>query len=307
MGQLTRVSRFAGNTFAIWVILIGIIAFIIPEGFTWISPYINSLLGIIMFGMGMTLTAQDFKAVAKQPKSVIVGVAAQFTVMPLIAFGLAKLFQLPPELAVGVILVGCCPGGTASNVITYLAKGNTALSVAVTSVSTLLAPVLTPALIFVFASQWLNVSFVSMFISVLQVVLIPVVLGIVVRSMLKEKVEKAIPVMPLVSVVAIVAIVGAVVGGNKEQIISTGLLVFSIVVLHNGLGLLIGFLIAKGMKLDLSSQKAVSIEVGMQNSGLGAALAIAHFNPAAAVPSAIFSLWHNVSGPIVATIWNRKK
>ncbi|TDL31452.1 bile acid:sodium symporter family protein [Jeotgalibacillus sp. S-D1] len=306
MGQLTRVSRFAGKTFAFWVLLIGIIAFIIPESFTWISPYINSLLGVIMFGMGMTLTPQDFKAVARQPKSVLVGVAAQFTVMPLIAFGLAKLFQLPPELAVGVILVGCCPGGTASNVITYLAKGNTALSVAVTSVSTLLAPVLTPALIFVFASQWLNVSFTSMFISVLQVVLVPVVLGIAVRSLLKEKVEQAIPVMPLVSVVAIVAIVGAVVGGNKEQIISTGLLVFSIVILHNGLGLLIGFLLAKGMKLDLSSQKAVSIEVGMQNSGLGAALAIAHFNPAAAVPSAIFSLWHNVSGPILATIWNRK-
>ncbi|MEW9502636.1 bile acid:sodium symporter family protein [Jeotgalibacillus marinus] len=306
MSGLVKASRFAGNTFAFWVLLIGVIAFFFPSGFTWIGPYITILLGIIMFGMGMTLTVQDFKAVARQPKSVFIGVAAQYTIMPLLAFGLATLFQLPPELAVGVILVGCCPGGTASNVITYLAKGNTALSVAITSVSTLLAPILTPALIFVFASQWLDVSFFGMFMSVVQVVLIPVVLGIGVRSLLKEKVEKAIPVMPLVSVIAIVAIIGSIVGGSKEQIVTSGLLIFSIVVIHNGLGLLIGFTLAKALKLDLASQKAIAVEVGMQNSGLGATLAAAHFNPVAAVPSAIFSIWHNVSGTLVVTFWSRK-
>ncbi|KIL49171.1 bile acid:sodium symporter family protein [Jeotgalibacillus campisalis] len=306
MNLIERVSHFAGKTFALWVVLIGIIAFFVPSGFLWISPFISLLLGVIMFGMGMTLTTDDFKRVAKQPKSVAVGVAAQFSIMPLLAFGLAKAFQLPPEIAIGVILVGCCPGGTASNVITYLAKGNTALSVAITSVSTLLAPVLTPALIYLFASEWLEVSFLSLFVSVIQVVLVPVILGIMVRSLFKEKVKKAVPVMPLVSVIAIVAIVGAVVGGNKEAIVTSGVLIFTIVVLHNVLGLLVGFGLAKAMKLDYSSQKAISIEVGMQNSGLGAALAMAHFNPVAAVPSALFSLWHNVSGPVAATLWNRK-
>ncbi|KIL52026.1 bile acid:sodium symporter family protein [Jeotgalibacillus soli] len=307
MGVLTKISRFAGSTFAIWVLLIGVIAFIIPAGFTWIGPHIALLLGIIMFGMGMTLTVQDFSAVAKQPRSVFIGVAAQYTIMPLLAFGLATAFQLPPALAVGVILVGSCPGGTASNVITFLAKGNTALSVAVTSVSTLLAPILTPAIVFLFASQWLEISFMSMFVSVIQVVLVPVILGVVVRGLLKEKVEKATPVMPLISVIAIVMIVGAVVGANKQQIIATGLLIFTVVVLHNGLGLLLGYLVGKWLKLDYPSQKALSIEVGMQNSGLGAALAVAHFSPAAAVPSALFSLWHNISGPILATYWGRKK
>ncbi|MDG5472962.1 bile acid:sodium symporter family protein [Jeotgalibacillus sp. ET6] len=306
MDSIAKVSHFAGKTFALWVVLIGVIAFFIPSGFVWVTPYISLLLGVIMFGMGMTLTVEDFKRVAKQPKSVAVGVAAQFTIMPLLAFGLAKAFQLSPEIAVGVILVGCCPGGTASNVITYLAKGNTALSVAITSVSTVAAPVLTPALIYLFASEWLDVSFSSLFVSIIQVVLVPVILGIAARSIFKEKVKKAVPVMPLVSVIAIVVIVGAVVGGNKEAIITSGVLIFTIVVLHNGLGLLIGFGLAKALKLDFSSQKAISIEVGMQNSGLGAALAIAHFNPAAAVPSALFSLWHNVSGPLAATIWNRK-
>lgn len=305
MKTLERVSSFAGNTFAIWVILFAIFSFLLPGGFSWIAPHVSLLLGVIMFGMGLTLTLDDFKSVFKVPKSVFIGVLAQFTIMPLLAFGLATVFQLPPEVAVGVILVGCCPGGTASNVMTFLAKGNTALSVSVTAVSTLLAPILTPALTLLLASKWLPVSAGSMFVSIMQIVLIPIVLGIVVRLLFSKQVEKSVAALPLVSVVGIVAVAAAVVAVNKEEIATTGLLIFSVVILHNVLGLAIGYFLAKLLKLDFTDQKAVSIEVGMQNSGLGATLALAHFAPVAAVPSALFSVWHNISGPLLATWWGK--
>lgn len=306
MHLLEKISKTAGNTFAIWVILFAVLAFLIPGGFTWIAPHITLLLGIIMFGMGLTLSLQDFKAVFQSPKSVISGVIAQFTIMPLLAFLLATIFQLEPEVAVGVILVGCCPGGTASNVMTFLAKGNTALSVAVTSVSTLLAPILTPALTLLFASKWLPVSAGSLFLSIVQIVLVPIILGIIVKLLFRKQVEKSITVLPLISVIGIVAVASAVVAVNSTKIAETGLLIFSIVVLHNILGLVIGFLLAKALKLNFADQKAISIEVGMQNSGLGAALAVAHFSPLSAVPSAIFSVWHNISGPLLATWWGKK-
>ncbi len=306
MRTLERISSFAGNTFAIWVILFAVFAYLIPSGFTWIAPHISLLLGIIMFGMGLTLSLNDFKGIVKAPKSVIIGVIAQYTIMPLLAFGLATVFQLPAEVAVGVILVGCCPGGTASNVMTFLAKGNTALSVTVTAVSTILAPILTPALTLLFASKWLPVSAGDMFLSIVQIVLIPIVLGIVVRLLFKKQVEKSTGVLPLVSVIGIVAVASAVVAVNKDAIATTGLLIFSVVILHNILGLLIGFLLAKVIRLDFRDQKAISIEVGMQNSGLGSALALAHFAPIAAVPSALFSVWHNISGPLLATWWGKR-
>lgn len=306
MSILQKIGKFAGDTFAIWVLVAAGLAIWMPEYFTWIGGYITILLGIVMFGMGMTLKIEDFKMILQYPKGVAIGVVSQFMVMPLLAFGLAKVFNLPPEIAVGVILVGCCPGGTSSNVMTFLAKGNTALSVTITSVTTLLAPFMTPALIYLLASEWLPVSFKAMFMSVIQVVLIPIVLGIVAQLLFKPIVSKGIAILPTVSVVAIVLIVAAVVSGSRDKILETGLLIFAIVILHNGLGYLFGFLIAKVFKLNYEDQKAVSIEVGMQNSGLGAQLAIAHFDPVSAVPSAIFSFWHNISGPILATYWSSK-
>lgn len=306
MRTLERISQFAGNTFAVWVLLFAALAFFIPGGFTWIAPYISTLLGIIMFGMGMTLSTDDFKEVFKQPKKVAIGVLAQFTIMPLLAFGLAVGLRLPPEVAVGVILVGCCPGGTASNVMTYLAKGNTALSVAITSISTLLAPIVTPALTLLLASKWLPVEAGSLFWSVVKIVIIPIVLGLIAQTLFRKQVAQSVKALPLVSVVAIVAIVAAVVSANQQKIMETGLLILLVVILHNSLGLLLGFLLARMLKLDFADQKAISIEVGMQNSGLGASLAAAHFSPLAAVPSAIFSVWHNISGPMLATWWGKK-
>ncbi len=306
MKMLDRISEFAGNTFAIWVLLFAALAFFMPGGFTWITPYISILLGIIMFGMGMTLSVDDFKEVLKHPKKVAIGVLAQFTIMPLIAFGLAVGFKLPPEVAAGVILVGCCPGGTSSNVMTFLARGNVALSVAITSCTTLLAPLITPALILWLASKWLPVSAGDMFLSVVKIVLIPIILGLIVKMLFRKQVEQSVKAMPLVSVIAIVAIVAAVVSGSQQKIAETGLLILLVVILHNCLGYLLGFWLARLLKVDYSDQKAVAIEVGMQNSGLGAALAAAHFSPLAAVPSAIFSVWHNISGSLLATWWSKK-
>lgn len=309
MNQLLKFTNFVSKTFAIWVIVFAFIAAQYPETFKQFVPWIPYLLGIVMLGMGLTLSFKDFAEVSKNPKGVIIGVIAQFIVMPSIAFSLVKLFQLPPDLAIGVILVGTCPGGTSSNVMTYLARGNTALSVACTTISTLLAPVLTPVVFYLFASQWLEVNAGAMFMSVLQMVLLPIFIGLVIRAVFKQRIEQFSQTMPLISVVAIVLIVTAVVSVSKDRIIESGLLIFFIVVLHNGLGYAIGYFVAKLFKLPLADNKAIAIEVGMQNSGLGAALAALHFkaNPLIAVPSAVFSFWHNISGPILAMIFSAMK
>ncbi|MBV7387123.1 bile acid:sodium symporter family protein [Pasteurellaceae bacterium TAE3-ERU1] len=309
MHALVKISQFAGKTFAVWVLLFAFLAFQFPEAFKPLLGYIPYLLGIVMFGMGITLTFQDFSEVARHPKSVLVGVVGQFVIMPAIAFALAKSFALPTELAVGVILVGSCPGGTSSNVMTYLARGNTALSVACTTISTLLAPVLTPVVFYVLASQWIDIHAMAMFVSVLKMVLFPIFLGLVVRTLLKQKATQLGQAMPLVSVIAIVLILAAVVAVSKDKLIQLDAfwLIFGVVVLHNGLGYLVGFLAAKLFRLSTFDSKAVAIEVGMQNSGLGAALAAAHLNPVAAIPSAVFSFWHNVSGPILATFFAAMK
>lgn len=307
MQTLLKLTQFVSKTFALWAIVFAVLAFYFPSEFKIFAPYIPYLLGLVMFGMGITLTFNDFGEVAKHPKSVFIGVVGQFVIMPSIAFVLAKIFDLPPDLAVGVILVGSCPGGTSSNVMTYLAKGNTALSVACTTISTLLSPLLTPTIFYVLASQWLDIDASAMFLSVLKMVLFPIFLGLVVRALFKKVIEQASQTMPLVSVISIVLILAAVVAVSKDKIVESGLLIFSVVVLHNCLGYLIGFFSAKLFKLNVIDSKAIAIEVGMQNSGLGAALAAAHFNPIAAVPSALFSFWHNVSGPVLANIFSNMK
>lgn len=305
MNILIKITQFVSKTFAIWVIISAVIATQFPETFKLLTPAIPYLLGIVMLGMGLTMTFKDFSEVTRNPKGVIIGVIAQFLVMPTLAFLLAKLFQLPPDLAIGVILVGACPGGTSSNVMTFLAKGNTALSIACTTISTLLAPVFTPIVFYLFASQWLDVNATSMFISVLKIVLLPIFIGLLIRSIFKQKIAQFSQTMPLISVIAIVLIVCAVVATSKDRIIESGLLIFSIVALHNALGYAIGYGISRLFKLPDADSRAVSIEVGMQNSGLGAALAAVHFktNPIIAVPSAVFSFWHNISGPILAMIF----
>ncbi|MBX8824911.1 bile acid:sodium symporter family protein [Ochrobactrum sp. SFR4] len=307
MKALASFSAFVGKTFAVWVLLFAVLGFIFPETFKQFAPYIVTLLGIIMFGMGLTLSVDDFREVVRRPVDVGIGVASQFLIMPLLAVLLTRIIPMSPEVAAGVILVGCCPGGTSSNVMTYLGKGDVALSVACTSVTTLAAPLVTPFLVWFFASQFLPVDAMAMFMSIVKVILVPLALGVLAQKLIPGVVKAAVPALPLVSVTGIVLIVAAVVAGSKGAIATSGLLIFVVVVLHNGIGYLLGFTAAKLTGMSLTKRKAIAIEVGMQNSGLGAALANAHFSPLAAVPSAIFSVWHNISGALLANYFARMK
>ncbi len=306
MKRLEKTVKFIGDYFIVWTIIAAVIGFFQPATFAWVLPQVTILLGIIMFGMGMTLEVDDFKNIFKNPKYILLGSLAQFTLMPLIAFALAIIFRLPPELAVGVILVGTCPGGTASNVMTYLAKGDVALSVSITTLSTFLAPIVTPLLTAWLAGKWIPVSAGAMFISIVKIVLIPIILGLIINSLFGSKLKAVTKSLPAVSVIAIVLIVGGVVGANSTKIATTGAAIFLIVILHNLLGLLSGYLLGEKMSLQEAKKRALSIEIGMQNSGLAVSLAVAHFSPAAAIPAAIFSVWHNISGPLAATYWSRK-
>lgn len=306
MKVLQSISAVAGKYFAVWVILIALLAFFFPVAFLGFGSYITILLGVVMFGMGLTLKPVDFKIIFKSPLPVVIGVAAQFLIMPFAAFAIAYVLKLPPELAAGLVLLGCVPGGTASNVMVYLAKGNLALSVAMTSLSTLLAPVMTPLLLLLLAGQWLPVNPVSMFLSIVQVIIIPIALGILVQRFFPKAVAKSVTIVPLISVAAILIIVSAVTAANAQNVISSGFIVFLAVFLHNGFGLLLGYLTAMAMGLNETDRRAISLEVGMQNSGLGVALATAHFSPLAALPSVWGAIWHNISGPILATIWSKK-
>ncbi|PTU87892.1 symporter [Staphylococcus pasteuri] len=304
--MLNRISQFATKTFIFWMLFAAVLGFIFPSHISILGGFVPYMLGIVMLGMGMTIDPKDFKIVLQSPKPVIIGVILQFTIMPTLAFLIAKGFQLPPEIAIGVILVGCCPGGTSSNVMSYLAKANVALSVAITSVSTLIAPFVTPALIYIFAHEWLKVSFASMLWSVVQVVLIPIIIGFVFQKVARRFAQKTATALLLISVIAISLILAAVVAASKTQILKTGLLIFVVVILHNILGYTIGFVLAKVFRMDYKDKKAVAIEVGMQNSGLAVSLATVHFSPLAAVPGAVFSLVHNISGPILAKYWSSR-
>ena len=301
-----RIGRIAGTWFPLVVLVAGAIALFAPQPFLPLTASINPLLGIIMLGMGLTLQPVDFKVIARKPKAFLIGVVAQYVIMPLVAIALATAFQLPPALLVGVVLVGSAPGGTSSNVMVYLAKGDTALSVAMTTASTLLAPVLTPLLVLWLAGSYLPVDAWGLFQSIIFIVLLPVIAGLVLRMLLPKVVKAILPWLPLVSVTGITLVILAVVAASAATILSVGLLVALVVILHNGIGYGLGFLAAKSVGLDTSAQRAVAIEVGMQNSGLAAGLAKTHFTPEAALPGAIFSVWHNVSGALLASFWSRR-
>ena len=305
---MKKISEVIGKYMAWIVLIIAALALFVPGTCLWIQTgWINYLLMIVMFGMGLTMKLSDFAVVFARPRDVIIGCLAQFIVMPLLAFGLGKAFGLSNELLVGVILVGTCPGGTSSNVITYLSKGDTALSVGMTSINTLLAPFLTPALTYLYLRTTVNVDVKSMFVSIIQVVIVPIGLGLMINKLFGTYTQKISDVLPTVSVTAICLIVAAVVSHNSEKILSTGLVIFAVVILHNLLGYLCGYLIGVLFKMDLPRKKAVAIEIGMQNSGLATTLAGAAFpNLAmATVPGAIFSVWHNISGAILAGVLNK--
>lgn len=306
MKFLKKLSDFFGKYMAIIVIVVAALSLLKPEAVSFIkTSYINTLLGVVMFGMGLTLKPHDFRVVFSHPKDVMIGGIAQFTVMPLLAYLLSIVFHLSPELTVGVILVGTCPGGTASNVMTYLAKGDVALSVGMTTVNTVVAPVLTPLLTYLYAGEKIHVDMIAMFLSIIQVVIVPIVLGIIVRYYFSSATDKVVDVLPLVSTFAIVAIVAAVMSANADRLLQHGMLICVVVILHNVLGYTLGYTFAKVARLSTTKCRTVAIEVGMQNSGLATSLAAVHFAqyPLATVPGAVFAVWHNVSGAVLANIF----
>lgn len=279
-----------------------------PKTALWIqTSWINNLLMLVMFGMGLTLNPKDFLMVLKHPKEILIGGVAQFTIMPILAFVLGKLFGLDTALLVGVILVGTCPGGTASNVMTYLAKGDVALSVGMTSVNTLLAPILTPLITYLFLRTSVDMDAWAMFFSIIKVVIVPIALGLLITKLWKNLSEKASVYLPFISVVAIALIIASVVSHNAERILDTGLVIFALVILHNLLGYVAGFSVATLLHMTPAKKKAMSMEIGMQNSGLATSLAMTSFpNLAmATVPGAIFSVWHNISGAILAALFRK--
>ncbi len=305
-GAAGRIGALAGTWFPVVVLLAGTVAVLVPGPFLVLGPLVTWLLALIMLGMGMTLQSGDFAVVLRRPWALVIGVVAQYVVMPLLGLALGLAAQLPPALLVGVILVGSAPGGTASNVMVYLAKGDTAMSVAMTTVSTLLAPLLTPLLVLWLAGSYLPVDTAGLFVSIVQIVIAPIAVGLLLRRFAPSLVERLLPWMPLVSVVGITLVVLAVVAGSAAAILSTGLLVALVVVVHNCFGYGLGYLTARLVGMDEATRRAVSIEVGMQNSGLAAGLARVHFSAESALPGALFSVWHNVSGSLLAGFWSRR-
>lgn len=307
---MKNVAKLISKYFGIIIILFMLMAFIEPGIFSWVTSQlfgqsvITLLLGIIMFGMGMTLNIEDFKIVLKRPMDILKGTLAQYTIMPLLALALSMMFGLEEALMVGVVLVGTCPGGTSSNVISYMAGGDVALSVAMTTVSTLLAPILTPAITYMLIRQSVTFSPIGMFTSIVQVVILPITLGLLLKSIIKDKADVLEDYLPAVSSIAIACIVGGVIGGNRERILASLGLIVVVVVLHNILGYLIGLGIGRLTGMDRRKSITIAVEVGMQNSGLATSLAASQFAamPLAAVPGALFSAWHNVSGAVFAWI-----
>ena len=303
---MKRICDFIAKWMGVIVLMVAALSLFVPASLTWLGTWIiNPMLGIIMFGMGLTLSPQDFRIVLSRPKDILIGCLTQFTVMPMLAWGLTKAFALPQELAIGVILVGCCPGGTASNVITYLAKGDLALSVGMTAASTLLAPILTPLLIWLLAGTMVDVHTSAMLMSIVYIVILPIVCGLLCQRFIPRLTESVTPYLPAFSSIAVALTVGIVVAHNADRLMTAGLLVVLIVMIHNLLGLGIGYLVGRLLRLQQPKCVALSIEVGMQNSGLATSLAVMHFAafPLATIPGAVFSVWHNISGAIVARIY----
>ncbi len=305
---MKKVSDFVGKYMALIVIIVAALALFAPATCLWIqTSWINYLLMVVMFGMGLTIKPEDFAVVFRRPKDILIGCIAQFTIMPFLAFILGRMFSLETGLMAGLILVGTCPGGTSSNVITYLSRGDVALSVGMTSVNTLLAPVLTPAITWLYLRTTVHVDMLGMFLSIIQVVIVPIALGFILNHFMGKAVSGVVQILPLVSVTAITLIVAAVVSHNAQKILDTGIVVFVVVILHNLLGYATGYLAGVLLKFPLAKKKALAVEIGMQNSGLATSLAGSAFPDLSmvTVPGAIFSVWHNISGAILANFLHR--
>jgi BASS family bile acid:Na+ symporter len=300
--MLNRLTRL----FPLWAISLSALAWWQPQWFVFAKPAILPLLALIMFAMGLTLTVNDFKRVIKMPGVIVLGTVLQFGLMPLLAWMIATGLKLEPLLAAGLILVGACSGGTASNVITYLARGNVALSITLTAVSTLLAVVMTPWLSWVYIDTAIAVPVWSMLKTILWLVILPVVSGVLINQFFHRFVKPVQRMCPLIAVLAIVLIIAIIVALNQPRLAGISFILLLAVMMHNLAGLLLGYGISRLMGYSEVVSRTLAIEVGMQNSGLAVALALKYFAPLAALPGALFSIWHNISGSLLASWWRRQ-
>jgi len=297
--MLARITRL----FPLWAVLVSIAAYCAPSSVTGIAPHVTTLLTVIMLSMGVTLSIDDFRRVFTRPAPVIAGIVLHYLVMPLAAWAIAKALRMPPDLTAGMVLVGSVASGTASNVMIYLARGDVALSVTISALSTLVGVFATPLLTRLYVDASIAVDVHGMLMSIVQIVALPIVIGLVVNHLFGKLVRKIEWMLPLVSMVSILLIIAAVVGGTQKSIASVGMVVAVGVVLHNGIGLLGGYWGGRLLGFDEAVCRTLAIEVGMQNSGLAATLGKLYFTPIAALPGALFSVWHNLSGSMLAGYW----
>ena len=297
--MLSRVTRL----FPLWAVLISVVAYFSPATFTGIAPHVTTLLTIIMFAMGVTLSFADFRRVFTRPAPVVAGIGLHYLVMPLAAWAIAHLLRMPPDLTAGMVLVGSVASGTASNVMIYLARGDVALSVTISALSTLVGVFATPLLTRLYVDASIAVDVHGMLMSILQIVALPIVAGLIINHLFHKTVRAVEPALPIISMIAILLIISAVVAGTQKSIASVGLLVMLGVILHNGIGLLGGYWGGRLLGFDEAVCRTLAIEVGMQNSGLAATLGKLYFTPIAALPGALFSVWHNLSGSLLAGYW----
>ena len=303
--MLKKILGFYTKYFSIWVIIFGIVAFLFPKPFEFMKPGMDWFFALTMFGIGVVLQIEDFKRIAKRPVIILIGSAAQFSIMPLGAFALAKLFNLPPEIAVGLILTGSAPGAMASNVMSYIAKADTAYSVSLTTLSTLACPLFTPGLTFLLARSTLDVPFLDMLLSVIKMVIVPLFIGFGVRHYFKEKIEKILPVFPAISVTFIIFICSLVIALNKAKLAEVTGIILLVAVILNIYGMASGYGIGSIFRMNIQRRRTLAIEIGMQNAGLGTVLALKHFSEQAAIPAAIFVFVCIITASAMAAVWQR--
>lgn len=303
LSVLRRLSVVLTRFIGVIIIAFSALALWQPWIFSWVAPHISAMLGIIMLGMGMTLHWQDFSHVLRHPRDLGLGLVVQFGCMPLLAFALCHVFALPPELAMGMILVGTAPGGTASNVLTFIARGDVAFSVAMTAAATLVSLLLTPPLTWLLGGVWVPVDMGGLFWSIVKIVLVPVLLGLLLHHFQRGLVDRLMPFLPLASALVITLVIAGIIAVNAQNILSAGPAIFAAVIAHNLLGLAVGWFAACRLRFAPPRRRALAIEIGTQNSGLATALALAHFTPAAAIAGALFSVWQNISGALLSNFW----
>ena len=302
---MNKFINLATNLFPLWVIVFSIWAYFDSQTWTALQTFVIPLLSIVMFSMGLTLKTKDFYRIFKNFKIILLGIFLQFLLMPGIGYFLISIFDLETVIAIGILLVGTAPGGTASNVICYLAKGDIALSISLTTCSTFLAVFFMPTLFWLYTGTDIDVPILQMMLSIFKIIILPVTLGVILNSLNLKFLNKIKNALPLIAITAIVIIIATIIGSSSDQILIYGWLILLIVIFHNLLGFIFGYYSCYLLNLDKKTSRTIAIEVAMQNSGLATALAIKYFGAISAIPAAFYSVWHNISGSLIASFWKK--